>query len=65
MTRDFERIARGMSQEQVKGVLGPPDDEYPTSFGSGKMTTWTYHTDGETFFVWFDENNKVKLKSDK
>ena len=65
MTRDFERISRGMSKGQVEGVLGPPDDEYPTSFGSGKMTTWTYHSNGETCFVWFDENNKVKLKSDK
>ena len=65
MTRDFERVATGMSMEQVEAILGPPDEVHPTGFGDEKMTTWTYHAEGGLLFVWFDNNDQVKLKSQK
>ena len=65
MRQDFERIQRGMSMEQVEAILGPPDEVHPTGFGDEKMTTWTYHSEGGLLFVWFDENDHVKLKSQK
>jgi hypothetical protein len=63
MTRHFERISRGMTMDAVEAILGPPEESYPTSFGAERMTTWTYHVEGQRFFVWFDENGEVKLKS--
>jgi hypothetical protein len=65
MARDFGRIERGMSMEQVEAILGPPDEVHPTGFGDEKMTTWTYHAEGGLLFVWFDNNDQVKLKSQK
>jgi hypothetical protein len=65
MTRDFGRIERGMSMEQVEAILGPPDEVHPTGFGDEKMTTWTYHAEGGLLFIWFDNNDQVKLKSQK
>ena len=63
MKRAFERISRGMSMDDVKDILGPPDESHPTSFGAEKMTTWAYRADGGRLFVWFDEDGRVKLKS--
>jgi hypothetical protein len=38
---------------------------HPTGFGDEKMTTWTYHAEAGLLFVWFDNNDQVKLKSQK
>jgi hypothetical protein len=65
MKQDFERVGRGMSMEKVEAILGPPDEVHPTGFGDEKMTTWAYHAEEGLLFVWFDENDNVKLKSRK
>jgi hypothetical protein len=63
MKDGFERVLSGMSMEKVEAILGPPDEVHPTGFGDEKMTTWTYQAEGKMLFVWFDENDHVKLKS--
>jgi hypothetical protein len=65
MKQGFELIERGMSMEQVETIMGPPDEVHPTGFGDKKMTTWTYHAEEGLVFVWFDEDDHVKLKSRK
>ena len=65
MKRDFARIVRGMSMDQVEAILGPADATHPTSFGTEKMTTWAYRDDTGQRFVWFDKDGRVKLKSDE
>jgi len=64
MKQNFEQIVSGMTMDEVEAILGPPDKSHPTRFGDGKMTTWAYRADGELLFVWFNENGKVRVKSD-
>ncbi len=63
MKRDFQRVLAGMSMDDVEGVLGPPEESHATSFGAERMTTWAYRADGGRLFIWFDEDGRVKLKS--
>ena len=63
MKAAFARVSTGMSMDDVKAILGPPEESHPTSFGDENMTTWAYHAGGQRLFVWFDDNGQVKLKS--
>lgn len=59
----FGRIQRGMTMKQVESILGAPDDTQPVRVGEELLATWIYHTATGAAYIWFDENNKVKLTS--
>jgi len=63
MLRRFNEVERGMSADQVESLLGSPDKIRSLTFGNETWTTWTYHADGKQLFVWFDREDRVKLKS--
>ena len=63
MLRRFNEVQRGMSADQVASMLGSPDRIRSLSFGNETWTTWTYQRERKRLFVWFDGEDRVKLKS--
>ncbi len=68
--KQIKRISVRMSAEEVRAVLGPPDDiRTPDDFGNQSFgdfkELWNYGTDGHNTFptlgrVWFGEKGEVK-----
>ena len=42
----FNRVERGMSQGQVRNLLGRPDDTFSGREAGGERVCWRYFTDG-------------------
>lgn len=59
----FSEVERGMSADQVVAIIGDPDRIRSLTFGDETWTTWTYQRQRKRLFVWFDRDDKVKLKS--
>jgi len=54
-------IRVGMRQDEVALVIGPPDEERPTSFGFQELRLWIYRRGKDADRVWFDSQNKVAI----
>ena len=63
MVSGFEQIERGMDKDQVVSIIGDPTETRHLSFGNELLTTWVYHNNGKVSYVWFGEDERVKITS--
>lgn len=55
-----ERVERGMSYEEVKSVMGRPDEEHKHKTTLGYEVEWLYHVNAETCTITFNFDRVLK-----
>ena len=51
------------TRTMVTPAMGPPDRTHVMNFGQAMLTSWIYHAEPEPMVVWFDEADRVRMKS--
>lgn len=51
----IEKVKMGMSQSDVKDIMGIPDDIHSTDTGDMHYSQWVYRTPHRTFYIYFED----------
>ena len=57
---DFARIHFGMSEDEVREILGQPESISAFDIRAYRLTTWIYVRGDKLGFVWFGKDRKVR-----
>jgi hypothetical protein len=62
MVPDFSRVRIGIPKDEVRRIMGPPDEMRPFILNGDHLSAWIYRAGAEWAVVLFDADGRVKIR---